>query len=83
MKRVVIVLKVLLNSVEKIEDFVSIVSHSNCDVDLISGKSVYLDAKSILGILSCNINNPLNLEILGDDEDKNKLIKNIQKYIVE
>ena len=46
--------KVSLNSVEKIQDFVSIVKNASCDLDLICGRS-YLDAKSLLGILSCDI----------------------------
>lgn len=75
-------MRVLLNDVEKIEEFVSIVSRSNCDVDLISGRSIYLDAKSILGIMSCNINNPLDIEIVGEDDDKDALIKEIDKFLI-
>lgn len=63
-------MQVLIDSVDKIKDFVSIVNHSNCDVDLISGKAVYLDAKSILGIMSCNINQPLTIKIYGDEDER-------------
>lgn len=76
-------MKVILNNIEKIKEFVSIVSHSACDVDLISGKSTYLDAKSILGIMSCNINEPLNIDIFGDEAEKEALIQNIGKFIAE
>lgn len=76
-------MKVLLDDIAKIEEFVSIVSRSECDIDLISGKSIYLDAKSILGIMSCNIKAPLDIEIVGDDADKETLVNNIKKFIVE
>jgi len=76
-------MKVLLNNMEKVQEFVSIVCKSKCDVDLISGKTTYLDAKSILGILSCNINDALNIEIMGEDEDKEKLVNSISKFITE
>lgn len=76
-------MKVLLNDMEKVQEFVSIVSHSTCDVDLISGKSTYLDAKSILGIISCNINEPLTVEIFGNEDERKELIRGIKKFIIE
>jgi len=73
---------VLLDGVDKISEFVSIVNHSNCDVDLISGNRTYLDAKSILGIMSCNIHEPLTLEIIGSQEEKEELLSQIKKFVV-
>lgn len=73
--------KVSLNSVEKIQDFVSIVRNVPCDLDLISGRS-YLDAKSIMGILSCDVKQPLQLDIHGSEEEASEVISQIDKYVV-
>ena len=76
-------MRVILNTIEKVKDFVAVVNHSPCDVDLISGKSTYLDAKSILGILSCNIKEPLSIEIFGGETDKEALIHNIERFVID
>lgn len=73
--------KVNLNSVEKIQDFVSIVRNASCDCDLISGRS-YLDAKSLLGILSCDISKPLQLDIHGTEEESKEIVEMIDKYVL-
>lgn len=73
-------MQVLINTVPKVQEFVSIVSKSNCEVDLQSGKSTFLDAKSLLGIMSCDISKPLKVEIFGDTEDQELLIENIKKF---
>lgn len=73
--------KVNLNTVEKIQDFVKIVRNTPCDLDLISGHS-YLDAKSIMGILSCDVKKPLQLDIHGSDEEASEVISMIDKYVV-
>ena len=46
--------KVLLNSVDKVKDFIDITRSVSYDIDLISGRDTYLDAKSLLGVLSCD-----------------------------
>lgn len=50
--------KVLLDSVEKVRDFIDITRSAPYDIDLISGRNTYLDAKSLLGILSCDCRKP-------------------------
>ena len=75
-------MQVLLDDISKIKEFVRLVNHSNCDIDLISGKNKFLDAKSILGVMSCNIHEPLTIEIIGSDEEKKLLIESIKDYIV-
>jgi phosphotransferase system HPr-like phosphotransfer protein len=74
--------KVLLDSVDKIRDFESIVANMPFDIDLISGKHTYLDAKSVLGILSCDCRRPLVLDIHAEEDDKEKLILKLEKYLV-
>jgi phosphotransferase system HPr-like phosphotransfer protein len=52
------------------------------DIDLISGKHTYLDAKSLLGILSCDCRIPLVLDIHAEEDDKEQLILKLEKYLV-
>lgn len=75
-------IKVLLNSVEKIQGFVSIMKEATCDIDLISGRDVYLDAKSILGILSCDVRKPMILDIHADSEERDLIISKLGEYLV-
>lgn len=77
------VFQVLINSIEKAEDFIAITNTSSYDIDLIAGKDIYLDGKSILGIMSCNIFQPVTVIVNCDDENENKrLSKELAKYIV-
>ena len=51
-----------LNMAEYVKDFVQIVTKYNYDMDLRCGRYV-VDAKSILGIFSLDLNSPVVLEI--------------------
>lgn len=74
--------KILLDSVDKVRDFVSIAANSPYDIDLISGKHTYLDAKSLLGVLSCDFRKPLVLDIHAETDEKEDLINKLEKYLV-
>ena len=53
-----ITVSILLDSVEKIQRFVSIISKYSCDFDIESGHSC-IDAKSLVGLFSLDISKPL------------------------
>lgn len=74
--------KVLLDSADKVTDFVSVTAKVPCDIDLISGKNTYLDAKSILGILSCDYRKPLILDIHAEEEEKESILMNLNRFVV-
>lgn len=57
---------VLLNSIAKVKEFVSITSRCPYDIDVCSGRYV-VDGKSIMGIFSLPLNDPLELHIMSDD----------------
>lgn len=59
-------IQILLNTVEKIKKFVSIISTFDCNFDLISGRYV-IDAKSIMGIFSMDISKPIHLVVHTND----------------
>ena len=68
----------LLNTTESVKSFVNIISQFDFDMDLRCGRYV-VDAKSILGIFSLDLNRPVVLEVHNEDCDE--LIKSIAKYI--
>lgn len=56
----------LLGSINDVKDFVNIVSKYDFDVDLTSGRYV-VDAKSIMGIFSLDLSQPIKVEVHSDD----------------
>ena len=41
-----------------------------------------IDAKSIVGIMALDISHPIKMQITGFDEDINKILEEIEPYIV-
>lgn len=74
-------ISLLLNTTESVKSFVNIMSQYDFDMDLRCGRYV-VDAKSILGIFSLDLNRPVVLEIHSDG-DCEDLIKKISKYIYQ
>ena len=69
-----------LEMAQRVKDFVAITQNCDCEILLKSGKYV-VDAKSILGIFSLDLNNPVVLEINSDDCDA--LLKEITPFIYD
>ena len=59
-------MEVLLDSVEKVKDFVDAVSEFDEDFDLLSGRYV-VDAKSIMGVLSLDLGKPVGLHVFTEE----------------
>lgn len=73
---------VLLNSVNKVNNFTKIVDNIEEDIDIKGGRYI-VNAKSILGIFSLNLAEPLELIIHTEDEDRINQIKDLLvDYIV-
>ena len=72
---------ILLNSINDVKSFVTIVSKYGCDVDLISGRYI-VDAKSIMGIFSLDLSNKIEIRV-SDGADKDALLEEIKQFIVE
>lgn len=70
----------LLGSINDVKDFVNTVSKYDFDVDLTSGRYV-VDAKSIMGIFSLDLSQPIKVEVHSDDCDA--FIEEIKSFIVE
>ncbi|MBQ4363601.1 MAG: HPr family phosphocarrier protein [Oscillospiraceae bacterium] len=68
-----------LATINDVKNFVSKVSLCDFDVDLISGRYA-VDAKSIMGIFSLDLEKPIALEAHTDDADE--FFAAIKQYIV-
>lgn len=68
---------VKLQSVDKVKDFVNDMGQIEGDVLLLAGKYV-IDAKSIMGIFSLDLSNPLQLQI---EDWKDEYASVIEKYL--
>jgi phosphotransferase system HPr-like phosphotransfer protein len=68
-----------LDSIDKVKAFVNSVNSFDGDFDLTSGHSI-IDAKSIMGILSLDLSNPLNLTIYNDNTE---VMEGIKPFIDE
>lgn len=55
-----------LTAVNQVRDFVNLATQCDFDIDLVSGRYT-VDAKSLLGIYSLDLSNPLKVVIYGDD----------------
>ncbi len=72
--------QVLLNSIEKVKSFVSVISKYDFDFDLVSGRYV-IDAKSIMGIFSLDLSKPINLDIRADDDALADVLEVLKPYM--
>lgn len=69
-----------LSLTEDIKEFVKITIKYPFDIDLLSGRYV-VDGKSILGIFSLDLSNPITVKIHSDDCDN--FIHDLEPYIIK
>jgi phosphotransferase system HPr-like phosphotransfer protein len=70
-----------LATIADVRDFVNIVASFDGDIDLISGRYV-VDGKSIMGIFSLDLLQPIKLSVHNDDT-ADALFEKLAKFIVE
>jgi phosphocarrier protein HPr len=71
--------KILLDSVQKVKEFSSVVAKMEAECELVQGARI-LDAKSIMGIFSLDLQVPVELKI---DTDASELPKSLKKFLAE
>ena len=71
--------KVRLDSVEKVKEFSAAISRVDAECELVEGVHI-LDAKSIMGIFSLNLAEPIRLDIHSDDRT---ILDRLKNFIVE
>ena len=73
---------VLLNTTDNVKSFVELLTKYDYEMDLRSGRYV-VDAKSILGLFTLDLSQPILIQYRGDDTDADTFCEQIQKYTVE
>ena len=75
--------KILLNTLKNANEFVETCEHYKDDINYLHGRFV-IDAKSIMGVLSCDISEVALAEIVTDDPKIiNSFENDIRKWTVE
>ena len=72
--------QISLNSIDKVKSFVNDITRFDNDFDLVSGRYV-IDAKSIMGIFSLDLSNPIDLNVHATD-DLDAIMEVLKPYIV-
>ena len=71
---------VLLNSIEKIKNFVNTITRYPYDFDLVSGRYT-IDAKSIMGIFSLDLSKPIDLNIHAEG-NADEVMEVLKPYLI-
>ena len=73
--------QISLNSIDKVKSFVNEITKYDNDFDLVSGRYV-IDAKSIMGIFSLDLSEPIDLNIHADG-DVDAILAALDPYIIK
>lgn len=73
--------QISLNSIDKVKSFVKDISDFDYDFDLVSGRYI-IDAKSIMGIFSLDLSQPINLNIHADG-NVDEILAALTPYLVK
>lgn len=74
--------RIKLKTVDDVKDFVSATISSNVKADLMSGRYI-VDAKSIMGVFSLDLSNPITLIIECDSTDIDFYMDKIEKFLLD
>lgn len=69
----------LLNTTEKALTFIHDVSRYSENMDMEAGRT-FIDAKSMLGIFSLDLNHPVTLHIHADDKRAAEIMDGLNQY---
>ena len=73
--------KIKLSTIADVRDFVNAMVGFGGDVDLASGRYV-VDGKSIMGIFSLDLLNPIDMTVHGE-AGADELMRKVERFIVE
>jgi len=73
---------VLIDSIEKVKEFVTITNTATVDADLIYDRFT-VNAKSIMGCFSLDVAHPIELRIRDKGEKAEELIEKLSKFIID
>lgn len=75
-----ITVSVLLDSVDKVQDFIGRLSKYSCDFDIQSHNNS-IDARSLVGLLSLDISNPLHLSFNASEMQTEDILRDLEVYM--
>jgi len=75
-------MNIFLGTIKGVKNFVNTVSKLDCDVDIVSGRYV-IDAKSIMGIFSINLSEPVMVRIHADGEEAEEAAQLLKPFEVK
>ena len=75
--------KIQLSTIKDVSGFVNAMQGVTANAELVSGRYV-IDARSIMGIYSLNLSNPviLRIDASATEEEKQACVKAVKQYIV-
>ena len=77
------IVRISLNSINKVKLFVTALTRFDQDFDLVSGRYV-IDAKSMMGVFSLDLSEPLLLNIHEDNEKElTRILDALAPYIID
>ena len=76
------IVKISLNSIDKVKSFVNEITKFDYDFDLVSGRYV-IDAKSIMGIFSLDLSKSIDLNIHATDAALDEILVTLKPYLVD
>lgn len=75
-------MNILINTINKIEDFANIAGKSKCNIDIVQGQRM-IDGASIMGLFSINITRPVKMIVRAKNKkDEDEFLSQIASYIV-
>lgn len=74
-------ISISLHSIDRVKEFVQMLLPFDGEFEVLSGKYV-VDAKSILGLFSVNLSQPVVLRIDTSEEQMERVLTEVQKYCV-
>ena len=72
-------INILLNSVDKVKRFASVVAGCGAECEIVKGYNI-IDAKSIMGIFSLDLEQPVSLRIHSDNAE---ILTKLKEWMVE
>ena len=72
--------KISLNSIDKVKSFVNDIAKFDAEFDLVSGRYV-IDAKSIMGIFSLDMSQPIYLNIHAEG-NADEVMEVLKPYLI-
>ncbi len=75
-------IKIMLDTIDRIKNFNRTVQKFPGDFDLEQGR-YYIDAKSMMGLLSLDLSAPVDLHFNATEEEETKIVEALKEYIIE